>query len=135
MGIKWTVLIRQNDLGVLKVFDNYIFFRNCQKLKQQNFLCIFGQIPLYFKSAGSHRQMMINLSENFCVHSVVLKTSQTKCVACIFCQFYVELHASFEELQISLFQNFNFDTAHCHSLLYHCQPWLRDFYPQTDRYR
>ena len=46
------------------------FFRNCQKLKQQDFLCIFGQILLYLKSTGSHRQMTINLSENFCVHSV-----------------------------------------------------------------
>ena len=41
MGIKWTVSIRQIDLGFWKFLTSTIFFRNCQKLKQQNFLCIF----------------------------------------------------------------------------------------------
>ena len=56
----------------------------------------------------------------------VLKTSQTKLRCLHFCQFYVELHAIFEELQFGLFQNFDLDTAHCDSLLsYRSQYYLQ----------
>ena len=70
MGIKWTVSIRQIDLGVSKVFDKHNFFQKLPKTETPKFPLYFEQIPLYFKSAGSHRQMMINLSQNFWVHSV-----------------------------------------------------------------
>ena len=74
-----SISVRQMDLRVSKVFDKNNFFSEiAKKMKQQNFLCIFGQIPLYLKSAGSHRQMMSNLSENFCVHSVGHMSLQEK---------------------------------------------------------